>query len=171
MSNTVGVITFEIKNHRDLAAAVIELLQSVECKAFQSSVMVTSSLYGLKGGAPVVNALDAFFRQPALPERDGMSMKAIHTYLARYHILEANWLALFADQKLGERVVLNQRGLVTHEALNEGDLFVWCGELMYLKGRDTYTVQDKFFYGNFHFNLDNEPAYWVGTVKAIEEVA
>jgi len=167
----MGTRTFEIKSYRELGESVIVLLRSVDDKAFQDSVMVEASLYALGGGAPVVEALNNFFSQPILPDRHHMSVEAITNYLSAYRQLEANYLGLFAEQRMAERVVLNQRALITHEPLQEGHLFIWCGEVMYLKGRDTYTVMDELCYADFRFNLENEPAYWVGTVKAIKEAA
>ena len=111
-----------------------------------------------------------FFGYPAFGDAVAYSLSPdqLNEYGAYHRAFEANHLALFARQhdNLVDRVTLSDHIAVSHEELDKGDLFVWCGEIMYYDGEmNTFTVTDELFYEGFTFNYEGEPAYVVGNIK------
>lgn len=91
-----------------------------------------------------------------------MSMEANN--ISFYRIFEAQYLAILAKQGLGEKATLLENGYTTKEPMEDGTLFIWCDELMFINNSDTYAINGDFIFSNFKF-YEGEPAYVVGHVE------
>lgn len=77
---------------------------------------------------------------------------------------KAQELALFAKEKLGNDLELFDEGYTTESKLEDGTLFVWCFEVMFIVDGKTYTVDRELFYEEFTF-YHNQPVYVVGKMS------
>lgn len=80
------------------------------------------------------------------------------------NIFSAKEMALFAKEKLGDDVTLLEKGYTTTEDMQDGTLFVWCDEVMFISNGATYSVIHEMIYSKFFF-AEGEPAYIVGNVS------
>jgi len=78
-------------------------------------------------------------------------------------IFVAQYLAIFAKEAMGGNLTLLDTGYSTEEPMEDGTLFTWCDEVMFIYKGDTYTVKGDFFYNSFTF-FEGEPAYVIGHV-------
>lgn len=81
-----------------------------------------------------------------------------------FGISTAQEMAIFAKQELGDQVEVLDEGYTTLTDMEDGTLFVWCDEIMFIVNNNTYTILGESFYPNFKF-FEGEPAYVVGKVS------
>lgn len=81
-----------------------------------------------------------------------------------FRISTTQKMAIFAKKTLGDQVVLFDEGYTTLTDMENGTLFVWCDEIMFIYERNTYTITGQPHYARFYF-YEDEPAYVVGKVS------
>lgn len=155
---------YKMENERELVDALMALLDEVDVPSSRKSIDIKRGQ--LSCAETPMEALGNFFCNTVYPA--GLSQHSLEYYAKRIRVIEANYLALFAAEKQPDRVTLLDGIEVRNDTLESGDLFVWCGEIMYLKGRDTYTINDNSLYKSFVFNFENEPSYLVGKMKSCD---
>lgn len=80
------------------------------------------------------------------------------------NVFSAKEMALVAKEKLGDDATLLEKGYTTTEDMQDGTLFVWCDEVMFILNDSTYSIRYEMIYPKFFF-AEGEPAYVVGNVS------
>ena len=93
-----------------------------------------------------------------------ISLFGVGNYLDFLRVFDAQENALLAKDTLGDDATLLQNGYTTTEEMENGTLFVWCNEIMFIYNGDTYTITRYPHYTDFKF-FEGEPAYVVGKVS------